>query len=280
MMNMDTTGEIIAGSSDYKGLAIAAAREAGGYLKGNLHSRHLVRFKGEIDIVTEADQQAESMIIAAIQKQYPDHDILAEESPATHTGSLYRWIIDPLDGTTNYAHGYPVFCVSIALECGGTCILGVVFNPMLGEMFVAEKGQGAFLNDKPIAVSETTELSRSLLATGFPYDIRLTEENNMNHFESMALRAQAIRRAGSAALDLAYVAAGRFDGFWELKLSPWDTAAGCLLVQEAGGVITDLYGEAFTLTAPHVVASNGRIHGQILSGLRGQTRKLRIIDEP
>ena len=274
MMNMETTREIIAASSDYKRLAVSAAREAGGYLKDHLHGRHLVRFKGEIDIVTEADQQAESMIIAAIHQQYPDHDILAEESPATHTGSPYRWIIDPLDGTTNYAHGYPVFCVSIALEWEGSCILGVVFNPMLEEMFVAGKGQGAFLNDKPIAVSQTTELFRSLLATGFPYDIRLTKENNMDHFESMAVKAQAIRRAGSAALDLAYVAAGRFDGFWELKLSPWDTAAGCLLVQEAGGVITDLQGEAFTLIAPHVVASNGKIHGQILSVLRGANEAL------
>ena len=273
MMKVETTRKIIAGSSDYKRLAVAAAREAGGYLKEHLHGRHLVRFKGEIDIVTEADQQAESMIIAAIRNQYSDHDILAEESPATHTGSSYRWIIDPLDGTTNYAHGYPVFCVSIALEREGICVLGVVFNPMLEEMFVAEKGQGAFLNDKPIAVSETTELSRSLLATGFPYDIRLTKENNMDYFESMAMKAQAIRRAGSAALDLAYVAAGRFDGFWELKLSPWDTAAGCLLVQEAGGAVTDLHGKAFSLTAPHVVASNGRIHGQILSGLRGANKK-------
>ena len=273
MTNMETKRKIIAPSSDYKRLAVSAAREAGGYLKEHLYGRHLVRFKGEIDIVTEADHHAESMIIAAIHQQYPDHDILAEESPATHTGSLYRWIIDPLDGTTNYAHGYPVFCVSIALEREGICILGVVFNPMLEEMFVAEKGQGAFLNDKPVAVSETTEISRSLLATGFPYDIRLTKENNMDHFESMALKAQAIRRAGSAALDLAYVAAGRFDGFWELKLSPWDTAAGCLLVQEAGGVITDLYGEAFTLTAPHVIASNGNIHGQILSVLRGANKK-------
>ncbi|MCK9392369.1 MAG: inositol monophosphatase [Syntrophales bacterium] len=272
MMNVETTKEIIAASSDYKRLAVSSAREAGVYLKNHLHGRHLIRFKGEIDIVTEADQQAESIIIAAIHQQYPDHDILAEESPATQTGSLYRWIIDPLDGTTNYAHGYPVFCVSIALEWDGICILGVVFNPMLEEMFVAEKGQGAFLNDKPIAISQTTELSRSLLATGFPYDIRLTKENNMDHFESMAVKAQAIRRAGSAALDLAYVAAGRFDGFWELKLSPWDTAAGCLLVQEAGGVITDLHGEAFTLAAPHVVASNGKIHGQILSVLRGANK--------
>jgi myo-inositol-1(or 4)-monophosphatase len=271
MMNMEATRAIIAGSSDYKRLAVSAAQRAGGYLKNNLHARHLVRFKGEIDIVTEADQQAESMIIAAIHEQYPDHDILAEESSATHNGSLYRWIIDPLDGTTNYAHGYPVFCVSIALEWKGVCILGVVFSPMLEEMFVAVKGQGAFLNDKPIAVSRTTELSRSLLATGFPYDIRLTKENNMNHFEAMAVKAQAIRRAGSAALDLAYVAAGRFDGFWELKLNPWDTAAGCLLVEEAGGVVTDLHGEAFTLTIPHVVASNGRIHRQILSVLNGST---------
>lgn len=267
---MEATEEIVAASSAYKRLAVSAARKAGGYLKDNLHARHLVRFKGEIDIVTEADQQAESMIIAAIQGQYPDHDILAEESPATNNGSLYRWIIDPLDGTTNYAHGYPVFCVSIALEWEGICILGVVFNPMLGEMFVAVKGQGAFLNDQSIAVSETTEISRSLLATGFPYDIRLTRENNMDHFEAMAVKAQAIRRAGSAALDLAYVAAGRFDGFWELKLKPWDTAAGCLLVQEAGGVVTDLHGEAFTLTVPHVVASNGRIHQQMLDILQNE----------
>jgi len=273
MMIMEATGKVVAANSDYTKLAVVAAREAGGYLKDNLYRRHFVRFKGEIDIVTEADQQAESMIIAAIHNQYPDHDILAEESPATHAGSLYRWIIDPLDGTTNYAHGYPVFCVSIALEREGISILGVVFNPMLGEMFVAVKGQGAFLNDKPITVSETTELSRSLLATGFPYDIRFTKENNMDHFESMALKAQAIRRAGSAALDLAYVAAGRFDGFWELKLSPWDTAAGCLLVEEAGGTITDLHGEGFTLTAPHIVASNGRIHGQILSVLRGVNKE-------
>jgi myo-inositol-1(or 4)-monophosphatase len=272
MTNVETMREIIAMRADYKRLAVSAARKAGDYLKKHLHSRHDVRFKGEIDIVTEADQQAESIIIAAIHQQYPDHDILAEESPATHTGSLYRWIIDPLDGTTNYAHGYPVFCVSIALEWDGSCILGVVFNPMLEEMFVVEKGQGAFLNDKPIAVSETTELSRSLLATGFPYDIRLTKENNIDHFESMAVKSQAIRRAGSAALDLAYVAAGRFDGFWELKLKPWDTAAGCLLVEEAGGTITDLHGEAFTLTAPHVVASNGRIHREILSVLRGANK--------
>jgi myo-inositol-1(or 4)-monophosphatase len=271
-MDMEATGAIIAASSDYRQLAVSAARRAGDYLKKHLHRRHDVRFKGEIDIVTEADQQAESMIIAAIHQQYPGHDILAEESPATHIGSLYRWIIDPLDGTTNYAHGYPVFCVSLALEWEGTCVLGVVFNPMLEEMFVAEKGRGAFLNDKPIVVSETTDLSRSLLATGFPYDIRLTKENNMDHFESMAVKVQALRRAGSAALDLAYVAAGRFDGFWELKLKPWDTAAGCLLVEEAGGVVTDLNGETFTLTAPHVVASNGKIHGDILSVLRGANR--------
>jgi myo-inositol-1(or 4)-monophosphatase len=272
MMNGKTTGDIVAASSDYKMLAMSAAGNAGDYLKKHLNSSHNIRFKGEIDIVTEADRQAESMIIAAIHQQYPDHDILAEESAATHNGSLYRWIIDPLDGTTNYAHGYPVFCVSIALEWKGNCILGVVFNPMLEEMFVAEKGRGAFLNDKPIAVSETADLSRSLLATGFPYDIRLTKENNMDHFQSMAVKVQAIRRAGSAALDLAYVAAGRFDGFWELKLRPWDTAAGCLLVEEAGGVVTDMNGEAFRLTAPHVVASNGKIHGHILSVLRGANK--------
>ncbi|HNY71911.1 MAG TPA: inositol monophosphatase family protein [Syntrophales bacterium] len=253
----------------YRYFAMAVAAEAGRYLRDNLNNRHQVRFKGVIDIVTEADQQAEDMIVGAIHRQYPHHDILAEESAAFTTGSPYRWIIDPLDGTTNYAHGYPVFCVSIALEWEGNCILGVVYNPMLEEMFVAEAGRGAYLNDRSLVVSKTGILSEGLLATGFPYDIRWSQENNMNFFQAMAVEVQAIRRAGSAALDLAYVAAGRFDGFWELKLHPWDTAAGCLLVREAGGTVTDLRGEAFLLTSPHVVASNGLIHDQILSVLQG-----------
>jgi len=248
------------------------AGAAGRYLREHLYDSHHVRFKGEIDIVTEADQAAEDLIVTAIRSNYPGHDILAEESPATSLGSPFRWVIDPLDGTTNYSHGYPVFCVSIALEIQGVCALGVVYNPMLEEMFTAMKGQGAFLNDEPIAVSGTAEISRSLLATGFPYDIRFSSDNNMDYFAVMALNAQAIRRAGSAALDLAYVAAGRFDGFWELKLKPWDKAAGCLLVSEAGGRVSDIHGGDFILDAPHVVASNGRIHTQMLETLKGAAR--------
>jgi len=253
---------------DYRELAMAAAEKAGKYLKSNLDNCHQVSFKGEIDIVTEGDRQAEGIIVGMISARYPEHAILAEESPARQGGASCRWIIDPLDGTTNYAHGYPVFCVSIALEVAGERVLGVVYNPMLDEMFVAEKGRGAFLNGRRIRVSATAAMSRSLLATGFPYDIRCSTDNNLDLFGAMAVQVQAIRRAGSAALDLAYVAAGRFDGFWELKLHPWDTAAGCLLVEEAGGIVTDLQGGFFTLDAPHVVAANDLIHPRLLAALK------------
>jgi myo-inositol-1(or 4)-monophosphatase len=182
-----------------------------------------------------------------------------------------RWIIDPLDGTTNYAHGYPVFCVSIALEKEGEVILGVVYDPMREEMFVAERGEGAYLNDKKLAVSPVKDISRSLLATGFPYDIRDSKENNLDYFNAMAINVQAIRRAGAAALDLAYLAAGRFDGFWELKLKPWDTAAGCLLVTEAGGVISDIAGGKWRLQSPSLLASNGLIHEQMIKVLSSKS---------
>jgi myo-inositol-1(or 4)-monophosphatase len=252
----------------YLSFTFAIAREAGRLLKSKLNDRHTIDFKGEIDIVTEADRMSEALILSAIRRQYPGHDVLAEESSATHNGSSFRWIIDPLDGTTNYAHGYPVFCVSIALEIEGDICLGVVFNPMLDEMFVAEKGGGAYLNGHNLSVSKTAILSHSLLATGFPYDIRENKNNNINYFTEMARKVQAIRRAGSAALDLAYVAAGRFDGFWELKLMPWDTAAGCLLVQEAGGLITDLAGLPFHLHSPHVIASNRLLHQDMIAVFR------------
>ena len=245
---------------EYLSFAMAIAGEAGLLLKGKLNDRHIIDFKGEIDIVTEADRMSEALILSAISRQYPDHDILSEESDATLKGSRFRWIIDPLDGTTNYAHGYPVFCVSIALERDGEVCLGAVFNPMLDEMFTAEKGIGSFLNGRRLRVSATENLSHGLLATGFPYDIRESKDNNINYFIEMAKRARAVRRAGSAALDLAYVAAGRFDGFWELKLQPWDTAAGSLLVREAGGLVTDLFGTPFSLLSLHVLASNGILH--------------------
>lgn len=251
-----------------KTFAIATARQAGLYLRDNFHKSHTISFKGTINIVTEADRKAEEMILHAIRHEFPDHDILTEETPGTDRGRPIRWIIDPLDGTTNYAHGFPAFCVSIALEVDGLVNLGVVYHPMLEELFVAERGGGALLNGYPIHVSPIDDLSRSLLATGFPYDIRESEQNNIRHFNAMALRAQAIRRAGSAALDMAYVAAGRFDGFWELKLMPWDTAAGLLLIEEAGGVVSDLFGNPYHLNTSSILASNGFIHEQMMEVLR------------
>ncbi len=246
--------------SNYIKFVETTAREAGTLLKKMLPREHRIDFKGEIDIVTEADCMSEKLLIHRIQKNFPQHDILTEESAGIQNGSDFRWIIDPLDGTTNYAHGYPVFCVSIALEIQGVIRCGAIYNPVLDEMFTAEAEGGAFLNGRPLAVSSTNELSRSLMATGFPYDIRESEDNNIHYFIVMAKNAQAIRRAGSAALDLAYVAAGRFDGFWELKLRPWDTAAGWLMVKEAGGMVTDIFGKGYRLTSAHILASNGKIH--------------------
>ncbi|MDD5711663.1 MAG: inositol monophosphatase family protein [Smithellaceae bacterium] len=256
----------------YEKLAVAVAREAGALLRKRFTEKHTVEYKGEINIVTEADRLAEDLIIGRISAEFPDHDILAEESAATDRGASYRWIIDPLDGTTNYAHGYPVFCVSIALEREGEIVLGVVHNPMLKEMFVAVRGGGARLNGQRISVSKTNRLARSLLATGFPYDIRESSDNNIDYFTLMALSAQAIRRAGSAALDMSYVACGRFDGFWELKLMPWDTAAGWLLIEEAGGSVTDIHGRPFRLRSPHALASNALIHGQMIETLKRADR--------
>lgn len=248
----------------YQEFSMSLAREAGIFLKDRLYNKHTIDYKGEINLVTEADRLAEALIINRIHQKYPHHDILTEESEGIDTGSEYRWIIDPLDGTTNYAHGYPVFCVSIALAVNAVVCLGVIYNPMLNEMFAAVKGAGAFLNNRRISVSATVDLSKSLLATGFPYDIRDDENNNIHYFSLMAKKARAIRRAGSAALDMAYVAAGRFDGFWELKLAPWDTAAGSLLITEAGGLVTDLFGGSHHLKSPHVLATNAKIHNDMM----------------
>jgi myo-inositol-1(or 4)-monophosphatase len=245
--------------------AINLARDAGNLLKEKFNSKHEVHYKGEINLVTEADKMSEDLIIAAINSNFPDHGILSEESPAQNSQAKQRWIIDPLDGTTNYAHGYPVFCVSIALENEGVIVLGVIYDPLREDMFVAERGKGAYLNGKKLKVSPTATLSRSLLATGFPYDIRMSKDNNLNYFNLMAMEAQAIRRAGAAALDLAYLACGRFDGFWELKLMPWDMAAGCLMVEESGGVISDMSGGKWNISSPNVLVSNGLIHEQMIS---------------
>ena len=251
----------------WKFFAVDLARKAGALLKEQFNQKHEINYKGDINLVTEADKMSEDLIIAAISRKFPDHGILSEESPMITGAGKLRWIIDPLDGTTNYAHGYPVFCISIALENEGTIVLGVIYDPMREEMFAAVRGEGAYLNDKKLAVSRTDNISRSLLATGFPYDIRESKENNLDYFNSMAINVQAIRRAGAAALDLAYLAAGRFDGFWELKLKPWDTAAGCLMVEEAGGLVSNVFGEKWSIFSPHVLASNGLIHGQMIEVL-------------
>ncbi len=244
--------------------AIYIARKAGELLRENLGRVESIEYKGAVDLVTDVDRKSETLIVNFIRERFPQHDILTEEGQDKAEGSACRWIIDPLDGTTNYAHGYPVFCVSIGFEEGGELKLGVVYDPMLDELFVAEKGRGAYLNGRRIRVSDTPTLDKSLLATGFPYDLRTSRENNLNHFSNFALRAQAIRRAGSAALDLCYVGCGRFDGFWELKLKPWDVAAGSLVVSEAGGRLTDFKNSPFSIYGHEVIASNGLIHDEML----------------
>lgn len=252
----------------FKTLAIRTAKKAGRILQGHLGRVKKVDYKGAVNLVTEMDLLSEKVIVAEIRKLYPKHSILAEEKTQRQEDSPYRWVIDPLDGTTNYAHGYPIFCVSIGLEKDGEVILGVVYDPSRNELFEGEKGKGAHLNGRRIHVSPTHNLSQSLLATGFPYDLRESPVNNFDHFQNFATRSHAVRRAGSAALDLCYVSAGRFDGFWEMKLGPWDLAAGSLIVREAGGKVTDFQGNPIHLDGKHVLASNGKIHGEMIKALR------------
>jgi myo-inositol-1(or 4)-monophosphatase len=247
--------------------AIRVARDAGALLRDRLGTRIDIGHKGSINLVTDVDLASEKLIREAISTYYPRHEILAEEGGLTESASEYRWIVDPLDGTTNYAHGYPVFCVSIGLEHKGEVIIGVVYDPMRDEMFTAERGAGAALNNRPVRVSKTEDLMQSILSTGFPYDIKTSALTNLNHWANFAMNAQALRRDGAAALDLCYVACGRFDGFWELNLSPWDTAAGALIVAEAGGRITDFAGGPFSNYKPEIVASNGLIHERMIEVL-------------
>jgi myo-inositol-1(or 4)-monophosphatase len=250
---------------NFKLFAEDLARQAGSLLKKQFNQTHKIHYKGDINIVTEADRMSEDLIVKSITRNFPDDGILSEESPAISGTGKRRWIIDPLDGTTNYAHGYPVFCVSIALESDGEIVLGVIYDPIREDLFSTVRGKGTYLNGKKLTVSSVKNLSRGLLATGFPYDIRDSRENNLDYFNVMAVNVQAIRRAGAAALDLAYLAAGRFDGFWELKLKPWDTAAGCLMVEEAGGKVSDLFGEKWNIFSPHLLATNGLIHRKMIN---------------
>ena len=260
-------------SVELAGFAEKTARGAGEILRRNYGRKQSIHYKGEINLVTDVDRQSEAYIMERIRSSFPDHGILSEESSEVLSSSPYRWIVDPLDGTTNYAHNYPCFCVSIAVEREGELLAGAVFDPLLSEMFTATPGGGAYLNGERIAVSATDQLRRSLLATGFSYDVKESRDNNLDYFREFVFTGQAIRRDGSAALDMCYLACGRFDGFWELKLRPWDTAAGLLILAEGGGMATRLDGSPYNIHEPDLLASNGRIHGEMLAVMGRVLRK-------
>ena len=255
-----------------KALLVEAAQRAGQRVLELFERGVAVEFKGTVDLVTEADRAAEQLIVELIRKRFPGHDILAEEEGARYQGSDHRWIIDPIDGTTNFAHGFPWFAISIGVEVKESLVLGVVHNPCNGEFYLAERGCGASLNGRRLRVSATEQLSLALLATGFPYDRKESRVNNYDHFINFQQEAQACRRPGAASLDLACVAAGRFDGYWEMKLKAWDVAAGVLLVEEAGGMVTDFDGMPLRLDGRECLASNGLLHSAMQAVLRGGTR--------
>jgi myo-inositol-1(or 4)-monophosphatase len=254
----------------YLEVAIEAAREAGAILVAELARPARISYKGEVDIVTQADGRSEQAIMARLRNHFPKHAIVAEESgahaAAAVAGVRHCWYVDPLDGTTNFAHGFPWFCVSIALAEGAPgeekLLAGVVYQPVTQELFTAAAGEGAYLNNKRIHVSYVEKLATSLLATGFPSHKR-AQNPNIHFYWNFTLQSHGVRRAGSAALDLASVACGRFDGFWEFGLHAWDTAAGVLLIQEAGGMVTDFSGKPYRLGAQECLASNGRIHEEM-----------------
>ena len=239
--------------------AIETALEAGKILREEYALPPDIQYKGDVDLVTQADRRSEQAIVARLSKLFPEHTIAAEEGTGHERSSEFRWHVDPLDGTTNFAHKYPCFAVSIALAQHGTILAGVVYNPIYDELFAAALGEGATLNGKKISVSKIPTLSTSLLCTGFPVHKRRAIPN-INYYYDFTLRSHGVRRDGSAALDLACVAAGRFDGFWEFGLKPWDTAAGVLLVQEAGGSISDFAGNPYQLGGPLILATNSLIH--------------------
>ncbi|MBI5350696.1 MAG: inositol monophosphatase [Chloroflexi bacterium] len=246
--------------------AIEIAQNAGAILKEHNGDRQIT-FKSEIDLVTDYDKRSEAYIVNALRQAFPDHALHGEEGTRINKGADYEWMIDPLDGTTNFAHSLPIFSVSLGLAHFGEPLLGVVYDPSREEIFSAIKDEGAHLNGKPIRVSTTSNLNHSLLVTGFPYDARINPDNNVKEFVQFTMRSQAVRRLGSAALDLCYVASGRFDGFWEKRINLWDVAAGTIIAREAGGVVTEANGES---PIPHhcIVASNGLIHNEMMTVLR------------
>ncbi|NTW00470.1 MAG: inositol monophosphatase [Oscillochloris sp.] len=247
--------------------AIDLAYRAGALLRAGQERERSVTLKRQADLVTDIDKASEALIIAAISERYPSHAILAEEGGMIEGNSAYQWVIDPLDGTLNYVHGLPIYSVSLGLLRQGELCIGVVYDPTRNELFSAEVGRGAFCNGRRLSVSATTAIAHSILTTGFPYDRFSRDDNNLVEFARLLLKAQDIRRTGSAALDLCYVAAGRSEGHWELGLAPWDTAAGALVVREAGGTLSDWRGEPWRPGNDHLVASNSHIHTELLSYL-------------
>jgi myo-inositol-1(or 4)-monophosphatase len=257
----------------FEGVAHTAVARAGALIRARYRERQEISFKSEVDLVTAVDRDAERILVDAIGEAFPDHAIVAEESAARRGRDGHCWYIDPLDGTTNFAHGYPHFAVSVGLAHDGDLLFGLVYDPMREETFSAVRGAGARLNGAPIAVSDVDRLERALLATGFPYDRRQHVDFYLAYLRTAMLRAQGIRRAGAAALDLCWLACGRLDGFWEWKLRPWDTAAGRLIVTEAGGRVTDFAGGPHQLTGDETAATNGRLHDELmemLATIRGE----------
>lgn len=257
---------------DFASAAVEIAREAGAILRDRFGRPHDIQFKAAVDMVTEADKASEALIAERLRARFPDHDLLGEEGTRgaadIAAASPYRWVIDPLDGTTNFAHQYPAFCVSIAFEQRGEVLCGAVFDPWRDEMFSGVRGLGSFVNGERLRVSEAQTLRSALLMTGFPYNFREKIKPVMSQFEAFLIESQAVRRGGSAALDLCYTAIGRVDGFWEIELHPWDTAAGLVIAEEAGGRVTNFSGEPFTIYGKQILASNGRIHDEMVAVLR------------
>jgi len=252
--------------NNFKSVLLKALRKSGHLIKKSISGAKTVDFKNEINLVTQIDKKSESLIVSMIKKAFPDHSILAEESSPEGESPL-KWIIDPLDGTTNFVHSFPVCVPSIALEKNGEVVLGGVYDPFRDELFFAEKGKGAYLNKKPISVSTVSSLKDSMLGTGFPYDRRKNADYYLEIYKRFMIKAHGIRRVGAAALDLCYLACGRYDGFWELKLSPWDVAAGSLIIEEAGGKITDFSGNPYDIYGIETAASNSSLHSEILDTL-------------